>query len=100
MEIGDYYFTNNGGQLCICKITKKEIYSDGFIFFIKDSFTLRKYKYNEGISLTYTKGTRTSVDFNNWMTKLEKEEGERRWKEFKDIYERILKDVNINDDVS
>lgn len=100
MEIGDYYFINNGTELNICKIIEKEISNDGFIFFIRDSFTLRKYKYNEGISFTYTEGTGTSVDFNNWMTKLEKEEGERRWKEFKDIYERILKNFNINDDVS
>lgn len=100
MEIGDYYFINNGRELNICKITEKGISNDGFIFFIKDSFTLRKYKYNEGISLTYTKRTRASVDFNNWMTKLEKEEGERRWKEFEDIYERILKNFNINDNVS
>ena len=99
MEIGDYYFIKNITELNICKITKKEISNDGLIFFIKDSFTLRKHK---GISLTYTKEIRTSIDFNNcsWMTRLEKEEGEKRWKEFEDIYERILKNFNINDNVS
>lgn len=102
MEIGEYYFINAGGfRLSICKITKKEVDSNGSIFFIKDSFTILKYRHNEGICLTYIKGSKNYSKFCNNTVKLEKEEGEKRWKEFKDLYEKIvLKDFNIENNVS